>query len=87
MPNENPQSRLELVESLASSIQKKLVEPVEGRVEIVNREIMDLCIRVADLEQKAVLLAARHGRTRLLAFISLVMVSLMALGQVFLYVR
>lgn len=87
MPNENPQSRLELVESLASSIQKKLVEPAEGRMEIVNREIIDLSIRVAGLEQKAALLAARHSRTRLLACFSLVMAALLALGQAFSYIR
>jgi hypothetical protein len=88
MPNdEKQQCRLDLIESLATSIQNKLVEPVEGRVEIVNREIMDLSARVASLEQKSALLSARHGRTRLLAYVSLVMASLMALGQVFLYIR
>ena len=88
MPNdEKQQCRLDLIESLATSIQNKLVEPVEGRVEIVNREIMDLSARVAGLEQKAALLAARHGRTRMLACISLVMAALLALGQVFSYIR
>lgn len=87
MPNDSPQSRLELVEALASSIQKKLVEPVEDRMEIVIREIGGLNERVAALEEKAALLSARLSRTRLLACISLVMAALLALARIFLDIR
>ncbi|TEB05003.1 hypothetical protein Psch_03766 [Pelotomaculum schinkii] len=81
MPNEKRQNHLELVESLASSIQKKLVEPAEDRVELVNCELRDLSARVTDLEEKVALLAAKHGRTRLLACVSLVAAALMFLAQ------
>lgn len=86
MPNEKRQSHLELVESLASSIQKKLVKPAEGRLETVHCEIRDLSERVGVLEQKLALLTARHGRTRLLTCVSLVAVALLVLGRILSYI-
>ncbi|HBC94582.1 MAG TPA: hypothetical protein DCZ10_17215 [Pelotomaculum sp.] len=87
MPNERQQNHLELVESLASSIQKRIVEPAEDRLELVNCEIRDLSARITDLEEKFALLAAKHGRTRLLACISLTAATLMFLAQIFSHVR
>ncbi|MDD4237439.1 MAG: hypothetical protein PHT62_02605 [Desulfotomaculaceae bacterium] len=87
MPNEKRQSHLELVESLASSIQKKLVEPAEDRVVLIHYEIKELSERVAGLEQKVALLDARHRRTRLLACVSLVAAALLVLAQIFSHVR
>lgn len=87
MPNDNQRNRLELVESLASSIQKKLLEPAEDRVELVNCAIKDLRGQVAGLEQKVALLTVRHGRTRLMASVSFVAAILLALGQIFLLIR
>jgi len=87
MPNENPQSRLELVESLATSIQKKLVKPAEDRVELVNCEIKDFGERVTALEQKVFLLVTAHTHTSLLTRLSLAVAALLVLSQIFLHVR
>lgn len=87
MSGEVRQSRLELVDSLASSIRKKLVEPAEGRVKLVDCEIKDLKKHLEDLEQKVTLLAARNNRTRLLAGISLAAAVLLILCQIFSYLE
>lgn len=87
MANERQQNRLELVEALASTIQKKFMEPAGDRMELVNCEIKDLSGRVAELEQKMTLLAKSLCRTRLLAYISLVAATLLAFYQLFSNVR
>lgn len=84
MPNERQQSRLEMVESLASSIQKKLLEPAGDRIDLVNCELKELSGQVAELEQKITILSVNLGRTRLLACVSLVAAVLLAVGQFFL---
>lgn len=87
MTSEKRQGHLELVESLASSIHKKLVEPAEDRVELINCDIRELNERLSGLEQKVALLIVRHGRTRLLAWVSLTAAALLISAQIFAQVR
>lgn len=67
MPIENPQNRSDLVRSLASTIQKKIVAPAAGKVDIINLEIKEINYKIAALEKEVYLLTAAHGRTRSLA--------------------
>lgn len=87
MPNEKRPNHLELVESLASSIHKKFVEPAEDRVELINNEIRRLNQQMSELEQKLAMLRVKQGRISLIAYLALAGIVLIVLGQVFWPVR
>lgn len=70
MPIENLQNQSELVRSLASTIQRKIVAPAADKVDIMNVEIKEINQTIADLEKKISLLAAAHNRTRALAAVA-----------------
>lgn len=67
MPIENLQNRSELVHSLASTIQKKIVAPAADKVDFINLEMKEINQKINSLEKEVFLLTAAHSRTRLLA--------------------
>lgn len=70
MPIENTQNRSDLVRSLATTIQKKIVAPAADRVDIINVEMKEINQKIAVLEKELFLLAAAHSRTRALAAVA-----------------
>lgn len=70
MPIENPQNRSELVRSLASTIQRKIVAPAADKVDLINVEIKEINQKITGFEKEFSLLAAAHNRTRMLAAVA-----------------
>lgn len=69
----------EMVLSLAETLQKKIVGPATEKTEAINREIQKIHELIDGLEQKHLLLAAKHRRTRILAVLGcLLIITLLA---------
>ncbi|MCL6635111.1 MAG: hypothetical protein K6T29_05005 [Peptococcaceae bacterium] len=82
MPAESAQKQAELIRSLASTIQKKIVSPAAGRMNLLGLELKETGRRLDLLEKEFSRLAAAHRRTRLLAVIALAGLGLFLAGLV-----
>ncbi|BAF60205.1 hypothetical protein PTH_2024 [Pelotomaculum thermopropionicum SI] len=65
--SEKTQNGAELIRSLASTIQKKIVEPAAGRANAINLEILEINKKMEAMEKELSLLAAACRKTGLLA--------------------
>ncbi len=71
MQIKNTQKRSEAVSALSSTIQRKIVSPAAGKVNIINLEITEINQKITNIENELSLLAAAHKRTRALAVAAL----------------
>jgi len=67
MALETPRNQSDLVDSLAATIQKKILTPASGKIEALELEIAAMNRLINDLQKKQLLLTEAHYKTRVLA--------------------
>lgn len=77
MSAETRQTRLEAVQSLASTIRDKIVTPAAGKMDTINLEILDLHQKIAELEKEIAQIARAHSRTRMLSYLAVLGVTVL----------
>jgi PBP1b-binding outer membrane lipoprotein LpoB len=70
MPVENSRHQSDLIDSLAATIQKKILIPASGKIETLEVEITDLNRMFNELQKEHTLLNEAHNKTRVLAVVS-----------------
>ncbi len=87
MSAEKTGNNRDMVLALADTIQKRIVGPASEKAELFNVEIRKINELVAGLEQKHLLLAAEHRRTRLIAVLGILGIVILLAFQIILYLR
>lgn len=70
MSIENSQNQSDLIRSLASTIQKKILAPTSCKLESINLEIGEINQKITDLQKEYSLLTEAHHKTRVLAAVT-----------------
>lgn len=70
MTVENPRNQSDLVDSLATTIQKKILTPASGKIEALELEITAINRMFNELQKEHDLLNEAHYKTRVLAAVS-----------------
>lgn len=70
MKNENQQMQVEIVTELADTIQKKLVMPAVGKMDLISHQLDHIYKMIEGMERELALLHSAHNLTRVLAVAS-----------------
>lgn len=74
--------QFELVDSLASTIQNKIILPAEENISLLHNEISQVEKRISLLEETAAALAAAYKQIKLAASISILGLAILAIIQI-----
>jgi len=77
----------ELVNALASTIQGKIILPAEEKAAALNYALIELNERIDYLEKRLSALSAAHSRTKVIAAISVLGLTVLAAVQITFFIK
>jgi len=77
----------EIVDSLASTIQSKIILPVEENASFLHCAVDQINERISFLEETSSALTAAHNRTKLMASISVLGLAILVVIQIIIFFK